>query len=71
MEIFTGRMQAVLTLLLVGAFIVLLWFRPEAADNLKEFVGLAVTFWLLRQRTSQGGADPPKPPPPEASPPQS
>lgn len=70
MEVFTGRMQAALTLLLVCAFIVLLWFKPEAADALKEFVGLAVTFWLLRQRTGTGSDTPaPKPAPqPEAPP---
>jgi hypothetical protein len=52
-------MQALLTVLLVCAFIVLLWFKPEAADNLKEFVGLAVTFWLMRQRSESKPAPPP------------
>lgn len=58
MEIFTARVQAILTLLLVLAFIALLWFKgAEAADALREFVGLAVAFWLMRQRNGHGGQD--------------
>lgn len=70
MEVFTARVQALLTLLLVFGFLVLLWFKPDAAEALREFVGLAVAFWLMRQRSGQGGADPPKPPPAEAPPAQ-
>lgn len=67
MDVFTARMQATLTLILVVAFIALLIYDAETADSLKEFVGLAVTFWLLRQRPSDAPLRTPQAinPPPE------
>lgn len=62
MDAFIGKVQAALTFMIVGAWIVLLllgFWRAvpearEAAGDMKEVVMLAVGFWLLRPRASNG-----------------
>ena len=62
---FIARMQAALTFLLVLAFVVLLalWALGNetagaAADKLKEFVSIAVIFWLMRHRPNGASEEP-------------
>lgn len=62
MDVFIGRVQAALTFLIVGAWVVLLIAgivlgvpaARETAGDMKEVVMLAVGFWLLRPRASNG-----------------
>ena len=74
MDAFIGKFQALLTLLLVSAWIALLVgglylgndTAREYAGDMKEVVMLAVGFWLLRPRAANGAGkteEEPKPAP--------
>lgn len=57
MDTFIARVQAALTFLIVGAWVVLMgaWTlglegAGNAVEGMKEIVTLATTFWLMRSR---------------------
>jgi hypothetical protein len=78
MDRFIAYVQAGLTLLIVGAWVLLLVLTAvgtvqdaDYADRMKEVVMLAVGFWLLRPRASNGAGkadEEPKPPKPAPAP---
>lgn len=55
---FIAMVQALLTFLLVIAFVVLLVMgKQDAATAIKEFAGMAVMFWLMRHRPNGASQD--------------
>lgn len=77
MDSFIAKVQAWLTFLIVGAWVALLLLAVltgnsvagDYADRMKEVVMLAVGFWLLRPRASNGagkGEEPAATPSPAA-----
>lgn len=76
MDTFIARVQAALTFLVVLAWILLLaaemlGYTGTMAADMKEVVMLAVSFWLMRPRASNGAGkgepEPAKPPSPTSA----